>query len=612
MEDLLKRSLLLPVCLLLVGAQAGTQAQAPQNVLAASRSIDWSAAGVAGGIPTRTTICSTLSPGATAAQIQSAIANCPTNQVVFLNAGTYNLSTGIDFNGKSNVTLRGAGADRTKLVFTGATGCNFSVGAAICVRSGENNYGPNGGLHTANWTAGYAKGTNTVTLSSTSGLAVGNLLFLDQTDDSSDGYPAAGDIYVCESCSKQGGNTFGRNGRSQVQIVTVTAINGLNVTISPSLYMPNWRAAKNPGAWWGNFTIKGSGVEDLTIDVTSKGSPGFMFFNAVNGWLKGVRSVENSTPPDTFSHVRLLNAARITVRDSYFYGPLNQAVDNYGVTAELASDLLIENNIEIDNPGPWEQNGSDSGSVWAYNYHKGGWVNSVTQHEAGIGMVLYEGNSGTGFTGDTIHGTANFVTQFRNHWYGGANGVTSNTIQWLASYHRFYNVIGNVLGNASNNTYERSAASQTGSEIFSLGENNASITGSSIPTDTRVKATLYRWGNYDTVSGAVRFVAAEVPTGLANFAQALPDTQVLPASLYRSSKPPFFGSVPWPAVGPEVTGGDISGYGGHAYKIPARLCYESLPDDPAYSGSAIRLFNAATCYPNATSLRAPTNLRIIR
>ena len=67
-----------------------------QAQIAASRRIDWSQAGVPGGIPNRSTICATLNPGATAAQINSAIAAC-SNGVVYLNAGTYNLSAGITF-----------------------------------------------------------------------------------------------------------------------------------------------------------------------------------------------------------------------------------------------------------------------------------------------------------------------------------------------------------------------------------------------------------------------------------------------------------------------------------------------------------------------------------
>src|SRR5438132_11014855 len=96
-----------------------SEAQPWSGILSPSRAIDWTNVGIPGGIPNRTTICATLNPGATASQINSAIASCPSGQVLFLNAGTYNLSSGITFANKSNVTLRGAGADQTKLVFTG-------------------------------------------------------------------------------------------------------------------------------------------------------------------------------------------------------------------------------------------------------------------------------------------------------------------------------------------------------------------------------------------------------------------------------------------------------------------------------------------------------------
>src|SRR5882672_6757105 len=99
--------------LILVLTMSGTfsgaaLAQQWSGILSPSRAINWSSAGVTGGIPNRTTICSTLNPGATAAQINSAIAACPSGQVVLLNAGTYTLSSSIKFS-KSNVTLRGAG-----------------------------------------------------------------------------------------------------------------------------------------------------------------------------------------------------------------------------------------------------------------------------------------------------------------------------------------------------------------------------------------------------------------------------------------------------------------------------------------------------------------------
>src|SRR5437868_939623 len=64
-DTMMSRRQSLMVCIvLLYAATAGAQ-----TIISASRRIDWTQAGVPGGIPTRTTVCATLNPGATAAQI---------------------------------------------------------------------------------------------------------------------------------------------------------------------------------------------------------------------------------------------------------------------------------------------------------------------------------------------------------------------------------------------------------------------------------------------------------------------------------------------------------------------------------------------------------------
>ena len=219
-------------------------AQAQSTIIASSRRIDWSQAGVSGGIPNRTTVCATLSPGASAGQINSAIQNCGNNQVVKLNAGTYNLSGAIIFNNKGNVTLRGAGPDQTFLIFNGGDGC-MGLWANLCVKNGGKSSDNPGTI--ANWTGSYTKGSTTITLSTTSGLNPGDMLVLDQLDDSSD----TGDVWVCQTlaCATEGG-AGGRPGRAQMQFVKVVSVSGSSVTISPGIYMPNWRADRQPQAWW--------------------------------------------------------------------------------------------------------------------------------------------------------------------------------------------------------------------------------------------------------------------------------------------------------------------------------------------------------------------------
>src|SRR6266481_2180307 len=108
-------------------APAASQAQqAWSGILDPSHAVDWRNAGFA--IPAVTNVCTTLSPGATNAQINTAIANCngAGGGVVLLNAGIYGLSGEIVM--KSNVVLRGAGASTTLL--------QFSAGGGACSLAG--------------------------------------------------------------------------------------------------------------------------------------------------------------------------------------------------------------------------------------------------------------------------------------------------------------------------------------------------------------------------------------------------------------------------------------------------------------------------------------------
>src|SRR5436309_12565735 len=106
----------------------------------------------------------------------------------------------------------------------------------------------------------------------------------------------------------------------------------------------------------------------------------------------------------------------------------------------------------------------------------------------------------------------------------------------IRAYSRFYNLIGNVLGQSgTSNGY------QSGSKpIYRIGGGN-SANGVTVPSDSLVAATLMRWGNYDVVTGAVRWYGnssdsgwtpicgstSEVPTGLGNYPNAVPASTTL-------------------------------------------------------------------------------------
>src|SRR6266568_3348881 len=83
------------------------------GILASNRAIDWSTAGVVGGVPSDSwSQCgTTIVPyNGTADVINNAITSCSPNHYVQLGSGTFNLTTGINM--VSNVELRGVGANQ--------------------------------------------------------------------------------------------------------------------------------------------------------------------------------------------------------------------------------------------------------------------------------------------------------------------------------------------------------------------------------------------------------------------------------------------------------------------------------------------------------------------
>lgn len=587
-------------------AGAGTNPIAAARLPGGSATLpqhSWSVAG-AGTIPTSRARCTTgtgtsvLATSSTAAQINTAIGGCDANHAVELASGTFNLTAGIDFNGNSNVTLRGQGPFSTLLVFAdGSEAACGGIRGAVCFRSDFLNTIDSPGT-TASWTAGYAQGATQLTFSTVSGLSTGMAVVLDQLNDSD---TDTGEVWVCEHdniCSDEGGQAA-RSGRAQTQIVKVTAINGNVVTVTPGLYMPNWRTGQTPQAWWaGGPPISGSGIEDLKIDMTAFGPTcastpsnvrgGVTFYNAYGNWVKHVfiRQACRAT-------VIFFQSAHNTVQDSYFYDSHSHVQQSYGFEWSIGHDNLVLNNIMHKISAPFQNNGG-YGNVVAYNYtFNDEYLNpadasqmqqSNYHHAAGVGEQLEEGNEGTGFAADGVHGTQHFLTGLRNYWHGWEqSSQTSNTnAVAMAAFNRYNNLLCNVLGT---NSYHTAYATGSATSIYHLDYSP----GSPVLSDSKVSSTLLRWGNYDTVNDAAQWSSGEVPTGDAFYPNSVPASQTCPNSLIYSAAPAWWGSVPWPAIGPDVTTGvDVST---HVAKIPARLCY----DTSTKSGAVLTAFDGTGC-----------------
>src|SRR5437667_4850623 len=130
-----RRLVSLSLCLSVVVLPLSAQAAAWSGIIDPSRAIDWSGAGVVGGIPTNATQCGpTLTSVTSAADINNAIANCSgatasTPKYVLIGLGTFTIGGSIALN-KNYVGLRGSGPDQTIIKITAQT-CGI-MGASVC------------------------------------------------------------------------------------------------------------------------------------------------------------------------------------------------------------------------------------------------------------------------------------------------------------------------------------------------------------------------------------------------------------------------------------------------------------------------------------------------
>jgi len=612
---------LTPIALLFLCAVAS---KAQSGIIAPARYINWSNAGIVGGLPDASwTKCGATiaSYTGTAATINNALAVCGANQYVLLGPGTFNLSTGIalPFNTAGHLVLRGSGSNSTFLNFTGTggAGCNAGQAALICMQSSDGTAPGNGGNTVVNWTAGYAQGATQITLSSVVGIVVGKtLLALNQCDTGFSGSACTtgsatdnGGYFVCSvlwngstGCSVSGpdGTTW-RSNAWQQEIVQVTAINqggcgATCVTISDPLQHPNWASGQSPQAVLIQ-PVPQDGVENLSIDGTATGSnvgAAITIFNAYQCWVSGVR-IANIYAYGVYK----LDVAHTQVQNNYFFHS-NGHPDAYAVRIAWGSNDLIQNNIFQQWKNSYANDGPGSGEVIAYNFSVDQIVPSPSNqmwasfwtHSAGDDFGLREGNAGDQAQDDNVHGSHLNSTNYRNFFWGweecknsttggsncGASSAKDETSVGLvqSSNTRYGADIANVLGTPGVTTTYILTTPFAGYGSYNLGAGGTNSPPT--PYDPLVQSTALLWGNWDAVTNAVRWCGnssdtgwsttcgstSEVPTGAPTYPNSVPtlgDTGAgqgaLPASFYLASKPAWFGSTPWPAIGPDVTSGNI-------------------------------------------------------
>ena len=519
---------------------------ASAEIIKPARRIDWYGnVGVPGGIPAnRTTVYQNFSPGATAAQINTAIADCPANQVVYLNAGTYTIGT-LNLAKNNDVTLRGAGPGVTIIQTTGGSTAisadeyGFAGAAAI--------------------SSGYTKGSTAITMSSapSANFVVGTCMSLDQDDES--------------------GLVFNRmtDGRHIRFIVRITNVAGSVISFSPALPY-GFTAGLNPKASYANGGdgLTGFGIESLSI-VGNGTATGLIYLVGAQGcWFKDLDISEMEDTALWLIGCFRCEVRRCVFRDAPDY-PDNP--DGYGVYLyEGSSFCLVEDNAADRLFVGFSQNQS-SANVFIYNVARDGGALSFG-HQIGIinvqhgphGMfTLWEGNTCEQFVNDGSHGSGSHQTLFRNWFHGiSANATTNRKMIDLCRGSLYHNAVGNVLGSATwkddaNVQYQMTGQPGYGDQavMYRLGYPNQQNNGleeddiqepfKDIPDDSyphaAVAATLLRHGNYDYANEAQVWETDN--TNAEDYTD-----HAIPNSLYYSEKPAYFRSLAWPPFSPASPG----------------------------------------------------------
>jgi hypothetical protein len=651
-----KKSPPLFYCILIINLiMAGAihcDAQLWSGILDPSRAVDWSTAGIPGGIPSGSWTQSGTTIAATGAdqtsQIQTALNSCGSNQYVLLASGKFLLNGGLTI--PSNCVLRGAGADQTILNAKSTNAVDITLG-----NNGAINFN-----NSTSITGGTAQGSTSITVSSASGIAVGSYLAITQMNDGTI-VNVNGSEGKCSWCD--GGQT-GDGSRAQGQISQVTSVSGTAIGINPGLFVAYTRT---PTAVYFTAAAQYAGVENLQIyaNGTHNSNPSNIEIGAcAYCWVSGIES--NYTDGD---HIDFDWSYHSVVVNSYFsgtYGTGPGAYDHGIRIANKSTGSLIQNNI-LDRTGVLEPEWGAAGNVIAYNYKTGGYSTTapnfmsadIEMHGAHPQYNLYEGNVVSKINNDSIWGSSADNTMFRN-WVtggdvacnsltgtratvvcslmgaqggGGINGwwkvqaVRAVDANFLSTYNNF---VGDVIGSAA-----MEALNQYNNPADPMAMANALQAPSSRSYDAIAYGFTFGYGEANDngggkiangvgCDGAYSYPCeSTTPYSTAAFYNEYnflntsttcspgPCTTALPASFYLGSQPSWWGSLPWPAIGPDVTGG--TGPGGHASLTasnPAQNCYLSVMGGSAGGPGSPLVFNAGSCYTSSQVL-APTNLTTV-
>jgi hypothetical protein len=612
-----------------------TLTSAQKNVSQAG--IDWTQTGLPSGPPDATwTQCgstinaSTFGNGSTDATfaINAAIAACSANTFALLGPGTFLFNSAAAGNpqlniSKSNVVLRGSGASSTILNSTGTNGTGSSNNAGWIVLG--NDADPSVSNDVA-ITSGATAGSSSIVVASATNFAVGKLAVITELNDTSyvsapPPSPTPGDSGGCTYCDMLWGGT-----RDRSQIVEITSVSGTTIGISPPLYTAY---TLTPHALPFSAT-KNSGIENLQIvgnqTHSTTNNAQLTIYGCQYCWVKGV---EFNYPDGDY--LETYWTFRSDILNNYMTNGFNRSSGTNNLAIHVSgktSASRVYNNIIERAVVALEYDIGAAGNVFAYNYATGDFnaptnsnPPSFYSHSAHDQFNLLEGNIAGLNMFDVLHGSGSEQTSFRNWWQGTSfvcspnnNPTTRGAVtcgsgfwapsftvgEFIGSLMPSVNMIGDVVGSAVQTGLGNIGAAVikwnttnvfSNSYGMSFGYSSAGDTGSSSFDSTNAFNTSFVHGLYNNVDGSTTWASGV--------------TRSLPSSLYLSGKPSWWGSTPWPAIGPDITGGALpagqgagASPGGHVNTIPAMQCFYGTMGGVEGGAGSPRTFNPVTCYGN--------------
>jgi hypothetical protein len=539
----------------------------PGALIPADRLTTWNP-GIPGGVPSRTTVCATIDAatygngaGDATAGIQAALDACQSGQVVVLSAGNFSIRNTLQIT--KGIVLRGQGPTQTKL--------NIPVGtSAALVLIGTQWFKF---TQSTNLASDAVKGSQSVVLTSNRGLTVGEIVMVDQITN-----PSITEWSTKSPPGDVSRTWFTRPDRPVGQVMEIQSINGTTITFTTPFHIGFQTAYTAQLSRFSNIdngpvipVVKYGGVEDLYVRGGSNGQGNITLSNAAYSWVKNVESDFQDGPS-----ISIDASFRCIIRDSYVHTTQTPypGGGGYGFSFSwYSADNLLENNISWNMNKVMVMRASGGGNVIAYNYMEDGWIGNQTQWvEVGLNAShmtcphyeLFEGNESWNFDGDNTWGNAVYITVLRNHFTAKRRSIPPLALTdvqnpraiGLMEGHKWYSFLGNVLGLPGQlpPAFALDAPfpwTDNPIGMWRLGYNPENWNA---PPDPNVTSTVLRDGNFDYATNLVHWVS----TG-----------QTVPASLYLSSKPAFFGSNTWPWVDPTGTT--------KLYTLPARARFDAMP-----------------------------------